>query len=236
MALAQENLPRQLRVLRAQRGMSLTEAAERIGITRDTLSELERGKRHPYTPTLTKIARGYGVPVEELMEEPALTGKAGAPSDFEGETGQREAEAPATPEPGRAERLSREARLEVLRRMESAVLNINEQCRANLQAIDTDSPDRKATAKQLTNLLSQAFWSHLGADLYISEDEIVVGATRADSREERRAVRRVFAALNTLYETFDEIGSVLDSFVAGPGREDSAIIYAEERFRRVRAG
>ncbi len=72
MALAQENLPRHLRVLRAQRGLSLTDAAERIGITRDTLSELERGKRHPYMPTLAKIAEGYGVPVEELLEEPAV--------------------------------------------------------------------------------------------------------------------------------------------------------------------
>ena len=60
-----------LRVLRAERGLSLTKAAERIGVTRDTLSELERGKRRPYVPTLAKIAEGYGVPVKELLEAEA---------------------------------------------------------------------------------------------------------------------------------------------------------------------
>ena len=73
------SLAERLRVLRAREGLSLSEAAERAGVTRDTLSELERGKRHAYTPTLTKIARGYGVPVEDLLEEPVLTGKTEAP-------------------------------------------------------------------------------------------------------------------------------------------------------------
>lgn len=77
--MTQDKLARRLRVLRAERGLSLTEAAERIGVTRDTLSEIERGKRHPYVPTLTKIAAGYGVPVEGLLEEPALAGKVEAP-------------------------------------------------------------------------------------------------------------------------------------------------------------
>ena len=60
-----------LRVLRARHGLSLSEAAERVGVTRDTLSELERGKRDPYTPTITKLARGYGLSVEELLFEEA---------------------------------------------------------------------------------------------------------------------------------------------------------------------
>jgi transcriptional regulator with XRE-family HTH domain len=66
-----------LRVLRAERGLSLTEAAERAGIQRQTLALLERGERHPHDPTLAKIAKGYGVPVEELLEEPALAGTPG---------------------------------------------------------------------------------------------------------------------------------------------------------------
>jgi transcriptional regulator with XRE-family HTH domain len=60
--------------LRAQRGMTLVEAAEQAGVGRDTLSDLERGRRHPVMPTLAKIAQGYGVPVEDLLEEPALAG------------------------------------------------------------------------------------------------------------------------------------------------------------------
>src|SRR5215210_5121917 len=75
------SLPAKLQVLRARQGLTLIEAAEKIGIGRDTLSDLERGNRHPVMPTLAKIAQGYGVPVEELLEEPqvSLAGKAKAP-------------------------------------------------------------------------------------------------------------------------------------------------------------
>jgi transcriptional regulator with XRE-family HTH domain len=74
-----ESLPAKLRVLRARQGLTLIEAAEKLGIGRDTLSDLERGRRHPVMPTLAKIAEGYGVPVEELLEEPVGAGKAEAP-------------------------------------------------------------------------------------------------------------------------------------------------------------
>src|SRR5918995_7298510 len=73
--MMQGSLAEQLRVLRARMGLSLTEAASRAGVTRDTLSDLEHGKRQPYMPTLAKIAQGYGVPVEDLLEEPTLAGK-----------------------------------------------------------------------------------------------------------------------------------------------------------------
>jgi transcriptional regulator with XRE-family HTH domain len=68
-----------LRVLRAERGLSLTEAAERAGIQRQTLALLERGERHPHDPTLAKIAQGYGVPVENLLEEPVPLDEAPSP-------------------------------------------------------------------------------------------------------------------------------------------------------------
>jgi transcriptional regulator with XRE-family HTH domain len=79
-----------LRVLRAERGLSLTEAAERAGIQRQTLALLERGERHPHDPTLAKIAKGYGVPVDELLEEPV-------PLAEVSEAGQTEAEERDTP-------------------------------------------------------------------------------------------------------------------------------------------
>src|SRR5215217_5155091 len=68
--MMQRSLAMRLRVLRAERGLSLTEAAERAGIQRQTLALLERGERHPHDPTLAKIAKGYGVPVEELLAAP----------------------------------------------------------------------------------------------------------------------------------------------------------------------
>jgi transcriptional regulator with XRE-family HTH domain len=48
----------------------LREAEQLTSVDKDTLSKIERGLRHPYDVTLSKLARGYGVPVEDLLEEP----------------------------------------------------------------------------------------------------------------------------------------------------------------------
>ena len=58
-----------LRVLREERGLTYKEAAELTNVSHWTLIALEAGKRAPYMPTVTKIARAYGVPLEELVEE-----------------------------------------------------------------------------------------------------------------------------------------------------------------------
>ncbi len=58
-----------LRVLREERALTQKEAAELANVSHLTLIDLESGKRDPYMPTVTKIARAYGVPVEELVEE-----------------------------------------------------------------------------------------------------------------------------------------------------------------------
>ncbi len=65
-------LPHKLRLLRVRQGLTLVEAAKKTGVTRTTLSDLEHGHREPVAPTLMKIAEGYGVSVEELLEEPAV--------------------------------------------------------------------------------------------------------------------------------------------------------------------
>jgi transcriptional regulator with XRE-family HTH domain len=64
----QGELPKRLRVLRAERGLTIKQAAEVAGVTRETLRELELGRRSPHEPTLAKIANAYGVPVVELLE------------------------------------------------------------------------------------------------------------------------------------------------------------------------
>ncbi len=76
-------LPRKLRVLRAERGLTVRQAAALTGVAKETISELERGARHPLDATLAKLARGYEVGLEELMdlEEAALSGKAEASSE-----------------------------------------------------------------------------------------------------------------------------------------------------------
>jgi transcriptional regulator with XRE-family HTH domain len=44
--------------------------AEASGVAKETISQIERGERHPYDRTLAKLAKAYDVPVEELLEEP----------------------------------------------------------------------------------------------------------------------------------------------------------------------
>ena len=58
-----------LRVLREKRGLTQKEAAKLANVSHWTLMYLESGQRAPYMPTVTKIARAYGVPLEELVEE-----------------------------------------------------------------------------------------------------------------------------------------------------------------------
>ena len=68
--MMQTSLGRRLRILRAERGLSLRSAASMCGVTKETLSAIERGSREPHDVTLSRIARGYEIPVEELLEEP----------------------------------------------------------------------------------------------------------------------------------------------------------------------
>jgi transcriptional regulator with XRE-family HTH domain len=58
--MVQGSLAHKLRVLRAERGLTLREAASLTGVAKETISDIERGLRHPHDPTLAKIAKGYG--------------------------------------------------------------------------------------------------------------------------------------------------------------------------------
>src|SRR5215218_3320161 len=85
--MMQGSLARKLRVLRADRGITLQAAEELTGVTRETLGALEHGQRGAYTSTLEKIAKGYGVTIGELLEEePVPLGKGrsqpGQPSEL----------------------------------------------------------------------------------------------------------------------------------------------------------
>jgi transcriptional regulator with XRE-family HTH domain len=76
------SLATKLRVLRAERGLTVRQVAELSGVAKETISQVERGERHPYDRTLAKLAHAYDVPVEELLEEPevALAGSPKAPA------------------------------------------------------------------------------------------------------------------------------------------------------------
>jgi transcriptional regulator with XRE-family HTH domain len=113
--MKQESLARKLRLLRAERGLTLVQAAELTGLTRGTISELELGRREAYMPTLHQIAEGYGVNVRELLlEEPIPTEEAEAP-----ETEERVLTGPKAKAPRGAEQLAREVEAETeVRRLE----------------------------------------------------------------------------------------------------------------------
>jgi len=67
-------LAKKLRVLRAERGWKLKDVEARSGVAHETLSRIESGQRRPMDSTLAKLARAYGVPLDELIaieDEPA---------------------------------------------------------------------------------------------------------------------------------------------------------------------
>ena len=134
----QDTLARKLRVLRAERGLTLREAEELTGVDKDTLSKIERGLRHPYDVTLSKLAKGYGVPVEDLLEEPVPLAQASQ------ETGRVEWEA--------AVRGARQLRERGWRRMEEAL----SAWRASKER--GEAPDaRREYREEMGALLQQAY-------------------------------------------------------------------------------
>src|SRR5215203_3265524 len=67
--MSRESLARRLRVLRAERGLTLREVEAMTGVDKHTISNVERGESKPYDATLARLARGYDVPVSELLIE-----------------------------------------------------------------------------------------------------------------------------------------------------------------------
>ncbi|WP_367127371.1 helix-turn-helix domain-containing protein [Saccharothrix sp. HUAS TT1] len=61
-----------LKLLRAQRGLSLSALAGLTGISRSTLSRLEGGQRRPGLDLLLPIARCYRLPLDELVGGPEV--------------------------------------------------------------------------------------------------------------------------------------------------------------------
>lgn len=59
-------LGRFMRRWRGKEGLTIQEAAERIGVVKSTWSMLERGVRQPETETLLALERATGTPMDEL--------------------------------------------------------------------------------------------------------------------------------------------------------------------------
>jgi putative transcriptional regulator len=57
-----------LPVLRAERGWSQAELAARLGVSRQTVNAIEKGRYDPSLPLAFKIAEVFGAPIEQIFE------------------------------------------------------------------------------------------------------------------------------------------------------------------------
>lgn len=65
--MAAEELTNRIKVFRAARSISQEELAVAVGVTRKTINTIETGKYVPSTVLALRIARYFGVPVEEVF-------------------------------------------------------------------------------------------------------------------------------------------------------------------------
>ena len=57
-----------VKALRTERAWSQAELAKRLGVSRQTVNAIERGKYDPSLPLAFKLARIFGETIEELFE------------------------------------------------------------------------------------------------------------------------------------------------------------------------
>jgi putative transcriptional regulator len=60
-----------LKVLRAERDWSQADLAERLDVSRQSVNAIETGKYDPSLPLAFKIARLFGLPIEQIFSDGA---------------------------------------------------------------------------------------------------------------------------------------------------------------------
>ena len=58
-----------LKVLRAERDWTQANLAEKLGVTRQTVNAIEKGKFDPSLPLAFKIARLFELSIEEIFQD-----------------------------------------------------------------------------------------------------------------------------------------------------------------------
>ena len=67
--MKKSNLSNQIRRLRFENGqMTQQQLADKVGVTRQTIIATESGKYAPSLPLAFKIARNFGVPIENVFQ------------------------------------------------------------------------------------------------------------------------------------------------------------------------
>ncbi len=65
--MTNNNLKNKIKVFRAMNDWTQEQLAEEVGVTRKTINTIERGVFVPSTVLSLKIARAFGVPVEDVF-------------------------------------------------------------------------------------------------------------------------------------------------------------------------
>ena len=60
-----------LKALRAERGWSQADLAERLNVSRQTVNAIEKGRYDPSLPLAFRIARAFDRPIEEIFSPEA---------------------------------------------------------------------------------------------------------------------------------------------------------------------
>jgi transcriptional regulator with XRE-family HTH domain len=71
-ATALDQVGGRLRLIRAQRRLTLTAVADSTGISKSTLSRLETGQRRPTLELLLVLSQAYRVPLDDLVAAPEV--------------------------------------------------------------------------------------------------------------------------------------------------------------------
>jgi putative transcriptional regulator len=59
----------QVRALRLDKGMAQGELAQALGVSRQTINSIEKGRYTPSLPLALVLARYFGVTVEEMFDD-----------------------------------------------------------------------------------------------------------------------------------------------------------------------
>jgi len=58
-----------IRLLRAEKGWSQAELADKVGVSRNSINSIENGKFDPSLPLGFRIAHAFGLSVEEVFDK-----------------------------------------------------------------------------------------------------------------------------------------------------------------------
>jgi len=69
--LYMRHMENRLRLLRAERGWSQQDLAERLEVSRQSVNAIETGRYDPSLPLAFRIAELFGLPIEDVFVSPA---------------------------------------------------------------------------------------------------------------------------------------------------------------------